>query len=68
LSGELVGVNAGKIWINDGNINKRIYISESIPDGWVKGMLKKKKVGLSRLFLNHPIQKLFHTHQLVCRI
>ena len=43
LSGKLVGVNTGKITINNGTNNKFIYKDDPIPDGWVKGMLKKKK-------------------------
>lgn len=43
LSGELVGVSKGKIWINNGIINKCIDKNLIIPDGWIKGVFKKKK-------------------------
>ena len=43
LSGELVGVSKGKIWINNGIINKCIDKNLVIPDGWIKGVFKKKK-------------------------
>ena len=41
------GKKAGKymsqsIWINDGEKNKRILKSQIIPDGWIKGKVKKK--------------------------
>lgn len=42
------GKKAGKymsqsMWINDGEKNKRILGVQSIPDGWIRGKVKKKK-------------------------
>jgi hypothetical protein len=42
------GKKAGKymsqsMWINDGEKNKRILRVQSIPDGWIRGKVKKKK-------------------------
>lgn len=42
------GKKAGKymsqsMWINDGMQNKRILKTDILPDGWVKGKVKKKK-------------------------
>jgi len=34
----------GKIFINDGTINKTINKNESIPDGWIQGLLRKIKL------------------------
>lgn len=42
MTGEKNGM-FGKIVINNGEINARITKDDIIPDGWVKGMLKKKR-------------------------
>ena len=34
----------GKIFINNGNINKTIDKNKPIPEGWVQGLLRKKKI------------------------
>lgn len=38
LSGELVGVSKGLIWINNGIIRKQINKTDDIPKGWKKGL------------------------------
>ena len=37
------GKNKDRIWINNGILNKFVKIDEDIPEGFVKGMLKRKK-------------------------
>ena len=36
------GKNKDKIWINNGILNKFVKIDDDIPEGFVKGMLKRK--------------------------
>jgi hypothetical protein len=36
------------IWINNGNENKKVLISEDIPDGWHRGRVKTWKTGVSK--------------------
>lgn len=37
------------IWVNNGNINKKIEKTGDIQEGWVKGRLKTWKTGISKL-------------------
>jgi hypothetical protein len=36
------------IWITDGDENKKVLLTEKIPDGWNRGRIKKWKTGVSR--------------------
>jgi hypothetical protein len=42
LSGVLKSNNAGKIYITNGLLNKLIYPTQTIPDGWIKGISDTK--------------------------
>lgn len=33
----------GTIWVTDGDVNKSINAGDAIPDGWVRGMTRRKK-------------------------
>lgn len=44
LNGEYVGINKGKIFINDGYNNRMIHNDSDIPYGWNKGLIYKKQV------------------------
>ena len=33
---------SGRVWINDGSSNKMIFASEMIPNGWSRGMIKRR--------------------------
>jgi hypothetical protein len=43
LSGDLVGVSKGGKWYNNGVMGKVFMENETIPDGFIPGMLKKNK-------------------------